>query len=309
MRGLEPYSARNRWGTKRLRPAERIDSAGVVLAAFVLWCVQAVPQRWLLTVDGVPLAELRVEVDGRHYRYEATHFLEEGPTRRRFDFTLDEAGRANGLVPEVLALARRPEPGCRTVLEEVEARAEELCVASGPATRVTGTLAGKPFTARYDASGALAVLELGAARWTATATPAWSLPPTASPFARGFALEGLVGPVTLEPPLKGAVRLASPPRGVATEGEVGRARCLVAAKRYVAAHPGAVLVLGLVVEDGRAFPHAWALDGNEAVEPSVVRGDPTLAAREYLALPASEAGRVYLELIDGTRRVTRVAPR
>ncbi|MEW5742635.1 MAG: hypothetical protein AB1938_27205 [Myxococcota bacterium] len=305
----------------------------MVLASLLALCVQAGPQRWLLTVDAVPLAELRVEVKGRHYRYESTHFLEEGPAGRRLEFTLDEAGRVDGLMPEVLALARRPAPGCRTVLEEVERKPEELCVRmedeapgtslhDGPqrdagahasdaskVARVTGSLSGRPFTARYDATGALASLELGAARWTASTTPATPPPPDANPFARGFALEGVTGQAALVPPLPGSARLGAPPRGGASASDVGRTRCLVAAKRYVTEHPGAVLVLGLVVEEGRAFPHAWVQDGGVAVDPSLPAGDRALTRRQYLALPAKDAGRVYLELLDGTRRVKLVSAR
>ncbi|GMU62855.1 MAG: hypothetical protein AMXMBFR34_46180 [Myxococcaceae bacterium] len=280
-----------------------------MLAALLTLCVGAAPQRWLLTVDGVPLAELRVSVDGRAYRYESTRFLEEGPAERLLDFTLDEAGRVDGLTPEVLALASRPGLGCQQVFEELRRAPEELCVNRREGATDTGQLAGQPYSARYDARGKLATLTLGKARFEARAAPTTLPPPEANPFTRGFPLEGTAGPAALEPPLGGARRLDKPPRGAGDAESVGRVRCLIAARRYVASHPKAEVVLGLVLEDGRAWPHAWVRELGVEVDPSVAPGDAVLKARQYLALPPGEAGRVYLELLDGTRRVRLGASR
>ncbi|MEW6432050.1 MAG: hypothetical protein AB1730_11135 [Myxococcota bacterium] len=266
-------------------------------------CLAAAPQRYLLTVGGAPMAELRVEVDGRSYRYASTHFLEEGPAERQLAFTLDEAGQVHGLVPEVLALARLPAKGCTEVLEEVRRAPERLCIDSVRGRAVTGTLAGKAFSATYDARGALASLTLGAARWDATRTPATAPPPDANPFTRGFPVEGEAGVAQLVPNLPGVRRLSTPPEGGADEATVGRARCLVAARQAVTQTPGATLVLGLVVEGGRAWPHAWVRVQGRDVDPSVLPGDTALETRQYLALPDGAAGRVYLELLDGTRTV------
>lgn len=275
-----------------------------MLSSLLALCLTAAPQRYLLTLGGVPMAELRVEVSRRTYRYASTHFLEEGPKERSRVFTLDAKGRVDGLVPEVLALMKMPAVGCADVLEEVARAPERLCVTVVDDGVATGTVAGKPFTARYDAHGQLTRFEVGAARWDATTKPAKAPPAEANPFTRGFDLVGTSGAVTLKPALEGARRLTTPPEGVGDERSVGRLRCLVAARRFVESHAGAELVLGLVVEDGRAWPHAWARLGGRAVDPSVLPGDEALAARQYLELPSSEAGRVYLELLDGTRRVT-----
>lgn len=273
----------------------------MLTAPFLALCLHAAPQRYLLTVGGAPMAELRVDVDGRTYRYASTHFLEEGPAKRQRVFTLDAKGLVDGLVPEVLALAKTPAVGCADVLEEVARAPERLCVMTVDDGVVTGTLAGKPFTATYDEGGALASLTLGAARWDATSLA--SRPPgESSPFTRGFALTGRSGEVALAPPLDGARRLEAPPEGVGDNAFVGRLRCLVAARRYVDTHAGATLVLGLVVENGRAWPHAWARLGARDVDPSVLPDDEVLSKRQYLALPEGQAGRVYLELLDGTRR-------
>lgn len=275
-----------------------------MLSALLALSLTAAPQRYLLTMSGVPMAELRVEVAGRTYRYASTHFLEEGPKARERVFTLDAEGRVDGLRPEVLALAKVPAVGCADVLEEVTRAPERLCVTVVDDGVVTGTVAGKPFTARYDERGQLTRFEVGAARWDATVKPASPPPAEANPFTRGFDVVGPSGAVTLTPALEGARRLTTPPEGVGDERSVGRLRCLVAARRFVASHPGATLVLGLVVEDGRAWPHAWARVGGSAVDPSVLPGDDALVARQYLELPGDEAGRVYVELLDGRRRVT-----
>ncbi len=273
-----------------------------LLLALVL---AAAPQRYLLTVGDAPLAELRVERDGARYRYEATHLLEEGPAQRRLEFTLDAAGRVDGLTPEVLALATRPAAGCVQVLEEVTRQPEALCVHANAAAEVTGTIAGRSFSATYDARGALQRLVLGAARWDALPAGAPTPAPGASPFTHGFAVHGEAGDVALVPPVPGARRLSRPPEGVGDAAAVGRLRCLVAARRFVEAHPGATVVLGLVVEAGRAWPHAWVRLRARELDPSVQPGDDVLAARQYLALPTAQAGRVYLELVDGARRVAR----
>jgi hypothetical protein len=276
----------------------------VLTGPLLALCLAAAPQRYLLTVGGVPMAELRVEVSGRTYRYASTHFLEEGPKERSRVFTLDAKGRVDGLVPEVLALARRPKVGCTEVLEEVTRAPERLCVTGFDGAVATGTVAGRRFTARYDERGQLERFEVGAARWEASTAPVKAPPLGANPFTRGFDVVGAEGAVALRPALDGARRLSSPPEGVGDEASVGRLRCLVAARRFVDSHPGATLVLGLVVEDGRAWPHAWARIGAREVDPSVRAKDEVLARRQYLALPAEDAGRVYLELLDGSRQVT-----
>jgi hypothetical protein len=68
--------------------------------------------------------------------------------------------------------------------------------------------------------------------------------------------------------------------------------------------PSLALVLGLVVEGGRAFPHAWVRRGTDALDPTLGPEDAeALARRAYLALPREAAGLVYLSLLDGRRRV------
>lgn len=262
------------------------------MSPFLLLSLAAAPvdARFVLEVAGAPVAELRVTSDGARYVYDATHFLEEGPASHRVELTLSELPAP----PEVLALLTVPALGCRDVFEENGRQLEQLCVKARHRGQVTGTLAGAPFVATY-ARGALQEIKVGSARWLAAPRPV--TPPPESPFARGLAVP--TGPLRLQPEVKGARWLTRAPRGLAQPGEAGRDRCLVAARRALAGHPERRLAVGLVVEAGRAFPHAWVVEGDVALEPSVEPGDEVLARRQYLELPAERSGRLFLELFDG----------
>jgi hypothetical protein len=67
--------------------------------------------------------------------------------------------------------------------------------------------------------------------------------------------------------------------------------------------PGASVQVGLLVEDGRAWPHAWVRrsDGTQ-VDPT--RTTNEARQRVYLAFPAAQAGRWFLELASGARTLT-----
>lgn len=267
------------------------------MLALVVTLLAAAPVqgRFLLEVSGLPVAELRVSVRGQRYVYEATHFLEEGPREHRTELTLTPTTP----MPEVLALLRRPAPGCRDVLEERSGRTEELCVTAGASTKVSGTLDGTAFEADYELTGALARISVGAAHWVAVTRP--SRPPLESPFVRGVAVP--TGATKLSPPFPGARWLAHAPEGIGAEDRVGRARCLVLAREAQARRPGARLSVGLVVEGDRAYPHAWLTEGEAATDPSVLPGDPVLSSRRYLEVPAAQSGTFFLQLFDGALRL------
>ncbi len=247
--------------------------------------------RFVLEVEGLPVAELRVTSDGARYVYEATHFLDEGPAETRFEFALATLPAP----PEVLTLLSRPAPGCREVLEERTRALETLCV-EGPARKaVTGTIAGDRFVAHYDAKHALRDIKVGSASWRAVSTA--TTPPLESPFTRGVAVEE--GALRLEPAVAGARWLTTAPLGVGSEDELGRARCLVLSRRALEGHPQRRLAVGLVIEAGRAFPHAWVVEADRALDPSVAAGDEVLQRRQYLELPKARSGVFYLQLFDG----------
>jgi hypothetical protein len=256
---------------------------------------RVIDSRFVLEVAGAPLAELRVTSDGRRYVYEATHFLDEGPTERRREFDLSTLPAQ----PEVLALLRTPARGCRDVFEENAGALERLCVTRVERREVTGTLAGAPLVARYDTNGALAEIKVGSARWVA-ATSTVS-PPPESPFAKGLAVAD--GPLRFEPAVAGARWLVPAPRGIGQPGEVGRARCLVLARAALVGNPRRRLAVGLVVERARAFPHAWVVEGDAALDPSIEAHDAALAHRQYVELPAARSGQLFLQLFDGALRL------
>lgn len=262
---------------------------------FTLLAAAPMQARFVLEVGGLPVAELRVAVEGQRYVYEATHFLEEGPREHRTELTLSPKTPQ----PEVLALLRRPAVGCRDVLEERSGRLEALCVDEGVPARATGTIDGLAFEARYDDAGALARIKVGAATWVAASRPAQ--PPPESPFVRGLAVPA--GANRLNNPFPGARWLAHAPKGIGDEDRVGRARCLVLARETQARRPGSRVSVGLVIEGTRAYPHAWLTEGNAALDPSVLPGDPVLSTRRYLEVPAEHSGAFYLQLFDGVLRL------
>lgn len=266
----------------------------------VLGALAPLEARFLLEAEGTPLAVLRVAVRGHQYEYEATHFLEEGDTAWSRSWVLDERGAVDGLVPEVLFLLHPPRAGCHSVLEERRGVPETLCVDASGDQAVTGTLDGTSFEARYE-RGHLAVVRLPGLLWRRVEGSA-PVARGASPFARGFVVRPVSGPLRLLPPLPGA-RVVHQVRGTGG-GAPERRRCLTVARAAVARDPRLELVLGLVVEGGRAFPHAWVRQGPDDEDPSLLADDDALRAeRWYLALPRGSAGRAYLELLDGRRAI------
>ena len=263
--------------------------------ALLLVSLSAAPTsgRFVLEVSGVPVAELRVCSDGTQYTYEATHFLDEGPAESSFTFVLAELTAP----PEVLTLLTRPAVGCRDVTEERTGKHESLCVDAGD----TGTIDGQRYTARYDAQGRLASITIGPVRWTATSRP--TAPPAQGPFARGVAVPE--GSSRLEPAVKGARWWTRPPLGIAAPEDVGRTRCLLLARRALEGHPERRLAVGLIIEAGRAYPHAWVVEGNRALDPSVEKDDEVLQRRRYLEVPRGKSGLFFLQLFEGTQRVVK----
>lgn len=265
--------------------------------------VAGLDERFLLTIDDGAWAELRVWVTGRQYHYDAVHFLDEGDRTVSRVLTIDPAGRIGGLQPEVLALLTPPAPGCREVLEERTGRPEQLCVEPADGSQVHGRLDGVPFSARYEA-GKLNEVALPGVRWERVVSAGRRAAQRDSPFARGFAVTQKGPRLTLAPQLAGAVEVEVVQTG--RPGEVDRLRCLVLARQAARADPGRQVVTGLIVEGARAFAHAWVKKGDGFEDPSRLPQDPP---GRYLLLPAAAAGRVYLELLEGSRSVVRADER
>ena len=249
--------------------------------------------RFVLEVGGLPVAELRVSVTGDRYVYESTQFLTEGTKEHRIELRLE------GPQPEVLALLKRPALGCRDVLEERSQKLEPLCVEKSSHLGASGTIAGEAFAAHYDDAGALRDITVGAAHWFAAARA--TAPPLENPFIVGLGVPD--GVLKLEPAVAGARWLTRPPVGIGTPETVGRVRCLILAREAASLRPKSRVTVGLVVEEGRAYPHAWLTEGSAALDPSVRPGDPSLAQRRYLEVPVERSGAFFLQLFDGAVRL------
>ena len=264
------------------------------MAPALLALVLAAPDasRFVLEVKGVPIAAITATIDGDAYTYEAVHFLEEGTRGFKQTFALSKLPKR----PEVVALLTLPQPGCTTVMEERSGKDEALCVQRLQSGKAVGTLAGERFVATYP-EGRLARIEVGGATWVRDATRSGE--GLASPFEEGVPVEK--GPLAVEPGVRGAT-WSAPVLGIG-EGR-DRRRCLVLAREATAKRRGSRLAVGLVLEGGRAFPHAWIVERGQALDPSVVKGDPVLSERRYLEVPREESGRFFLELFDGQVRVT-----
>ncbi|MBL9038083.1 MAG: hypothetical protein JNG84_06185 [Archangium sp.] len=242
--------------------------------------------RYVMHVDGVPVGVVRFRREGALYRYDASHVFRSTQRTHHRELTFDDAAP-----PEVWWLSRRRPDGCRAVTEERTEKAETVCLRAGG-----GTIDGQAFTARYTPDGALASLSLGAVRFEASTAEVLE---GRDPFAAGFEVLAGNGAPMVEPPVPG-VR-ARQVRGVDVASAEGES-CLELARRVVKARQAKRVVVGLVIDGGRAWPHAWVeLANGEQRDPTVSAAD---APRWYLELP-SDAGKRYLELVAGTRRVVR----
>jgi hypothetical protein len=77
----------------------------------------------------------------------------------------------------------------------------------------------------------------------------------------------------------------------------------VLAREELSHRPKARIAVGLVIEERRAYPHAWLVEEGIALEPSVLTGDPVLAQRRYLEVPTDRTGAFFLQLFDGAVRL------
>lgn len=262
--------------------------------------VTVTPVRLVHSVQGVPVGVVELaQVDGQ-LRYRARHVFRDEARAFETSWPVDAQGRdGDGLVSELQALSRRRGPGCLDVREERTGKRERLCLEKDG----RGTLDGAKIAVTWDAAGALTrvdVLDDRSALLSRFETSVVEPAPGRDPFGEGFPVEGRGPVVRLSPKAKAQVVTV---QGVPVE-ERSTATCLSAARTWTREHPGAEVQLGLVLEDGRAWPHAWVRrpDGSWL--------DPTIeaagaAAREYLAFTGAAAGSLYLELAAGSRRVVR----
>lgn len=254
-------------------------------------------------LGGAPAGQVTLTREAGQFTWRSRHDFARGPRTRTFTLSVDSEGRTpEGNLPEGLWLWTRPKRGCVGGVDEVTGRTGPLCAEAERGGAVRGTALGQPFTARYDALGQLKSLELGAARFERSTRPP---PEGEEPFARGFPVEGTGPVVVVEPAAEGVYQLARLPAATASASG-GEGDCLERANARVAASQGAKeLVLGVVLQEGRAWPHAWVRDRKslEAEDPSAL--GPPAAGTAYLAFPTGHAGALYLELLKGSLRVVR----
>jgi hypothetical protein len=262
------------------------------LALFLLLAGPTFDHRFVHFLAGVPIGEIRLTRKDGQYTYASQHFFRGGAhaTERFSPSGSDHPLWASEALLAPLAF------GCRDVEDEVTRKRGPLCVMKSGAT-TKGTLFDQPFTARYQA-GVLHELELGDSRFSRRAAEEGVR--FADPFADGLPLTGKGNALALSPPLRGTRRATPVPSG---ENE----DCLAAANAWVKAHPDYEVVLGLLDDGQRGWPHAWVKHRTRDEELDPSRPQTADAPPRYLALPREEAARVYLDLLGKRRTLRRVS--
>ena len=239
--------------------------------------------RYVMSVGALPVGVVSYSVEGSRVVYRSTQVFRS--KQAETVVRLDLARR-----PEVWWLSKTRPDGCVEATEERTGQPEQVCTRAGG-----GTIAGRPFTSAYDASGRLTWLELSGVRFEASTQ---ALPSRADPFAEGFELSGSGPALRVEPAAKGVEQVKVTGVNVVADDD---ASCLELARAYSAKTQDAQVVLGVVIEGGRAWPHAWVKTARGAhLDPTISSAEPT--RRRYLAFNA-DAGRLYLELLSGQRKL------
>jgi Transglutaminase-like superfamily len=307
-----------------------------VLGPFVLATALLVvlPERtsYLFALDGLPAGQVTLErsADGKSFTYRSEHVFGRGPALRTVEshtLLLDEAGRVAGstATPVSLWLWTQKVPSCLEVVDERTGRTGQACSNAVSREEQEGIALDESFHAVYR-DGVLESLDLGPARFTRLREAA-ALDGATGLWTRGIPLPGGRGPLAFDPSLALPRQPSTPSaRGrswaVQVLKEFGTAqkdeRCLEASQRLLAwmeergVH--GVLVLGLLVDAGRAWPHAWVRADAPYEEPvdvdsawGRVAEPPGYIALQTVAAGAHglEAGQVYLDLVEGKRRLLR----
>ncbi len=248
--------------------------------------------RFIFELSGAPVGVVELHLDADTYSYRSTLAYRHREATRE-----DRFSPAATPVPEGLWFLKRPALGCVDGVAEISHRKGTLCADSVDPREVKGTTFGNAFVARYDDAGSLIELTEGPSHFVRTSSP---LHP-GQPYASGFPITGKGAQLTLDPPLEGTRWPAQEPKGTRqTPAEDGT--CLEAAQAFIdEAHADYRVVLGLVVDGGRAYPHAWARGKTHEVDPSAAAQEAPRVNHAYLELPKGQAGAVYVELLEGRR--------
>lgn len=252
--------------------------------------------RYLFELDSVPVGTVELTLQGDHYTYKSLHAYRRARSEQVDEFTLAK-GRPT---PEGFWLWHKPAAGCVDGIAELTSTTGKLCANDVGVREVKGTTLGKPFTARYDATGELEELQLGKSRFVRSAAP---LQP-GKPYEKGFAIEGKGKKLELDPPVEGARWPFFTPKGTRRAPLPETDSCLEVAQAYVAENAGYEVALGVVVDKGRAYPHAWAVSALSGdVDPSAKLSKAKVPNKAYLELPRGQAGALYVELLEGKRKL------
>lgn len=257
-----------------------------VLTALLLAAAPPTVHRFIHSLHGAPVAEIELRRTGQHYEYVSRHFFRRGATsvERLVPSSSDNPTWAS----EALTKPRKA-LGCSPVEDERTRAKGELCLTQA-GEQAAGTLLGQPFLAWYE-KNLLQRLELGDSTFVRSDQPVQFK----DPFGSGFALTGQGAALALSPAVKGARQARPTPAGKNED-------CAAAAHAYVTAHPDFEVVLGLVEDGGRGWPHAWVKHRSTAEELDPSRPE----ASAYLALPKAQAARIYLDLLGKRRSLLRV---
>jgi hypothetical protein len=305
---------------------------GLFVVAAALLVVLPERTSYLFALDGLPAGQVTLErsADGKSFTYRSEHVFGRGPALRTVEshtLLLDQEGRVTGstATPVSLWLWTQKAPSCLEVVDERTGRTGQACSNAVSREEQEGIALDESFHAVYR-DGVLESLDLGPARFTRL-REAPALDGAAGLWARGIGLPGGRGPLSFDPNL-------ALPRQPSTPSSRGRSwavqmlkefgavqkdeRCLEASQRLLAwmeeRSVHGVLVLGLLVDAGRAWPHAWVRADAPYEEPVDVDSAWGRVAEPpgYIALQAVgagahglEAGQVYLDLVEGKRRLVR----
>lgn len=263
-----------------------------------------------MSLAGTPVGWVRVDVNGARLRYESEHVFRRAKAHTQVDYPLDAQGRAeNESMPSARWLLHPPAPGCTAVFDEVTKEKGEGCAAPSQNGVSQGTLLRQPFNARYGKDGVLEHLTVGITAFRRVEKVPTLDASRARVFSEGFEIEGVRGSLRLSPRVEG-VKSADQDVQAAAEQALNPGACLALSQAAIRERPGKwELRLGLVADEGRAWPHAWLKEiatGKE-VDLAAYSGDAgaRLPAGDYLVFPSSEAGRLYVELLQGKLRVVR----
>jgi hypothetical protein len=268
--------------------------------------------------------------DGKTFTYLSEHVFGRGPALRSVEshtLHLDETGKVEGTAATPISfwLWVQKAPTCLEVVDERTGRTGQACSNALSREEQEGIALDEPFHAVYR-DGVLESLDLGQARFTRLRTQV-AVDGATGLWASGIPLPGGTGMVAFEPSLS----LPRQPSAPSTRGrtwaekllkDFGGAqkdeRCLEASQRLLAwmeergVH--GVLVLGLLLDAGRAWPHAWVRAEGPYEEPVDIDAawGRLVVPQGYIALQAVaegahglEAGQVYLDLVTGKRRLVR----